>query len=73
MKPKQKSVVEGSPAAYQVDNISGGEGKDVSAGDHAGALFLDPGLDTVDRVVAVAGEGFIVGRVLLGIVVGRGY
>jgi hypothetical protein len=59
--------------AYQVDDVSGGERDDVGAGDHAGALLLDGGLDSVDGVEAVAGEGHVVGRVLLGVVVGGRY
>jgi hypothetical protein len=56
--------------AYQVDDVSGGERDDIGAGDHAGALLLDGGLGSVDGVEAVAGEGHVVGRVLLGVVVG---
>ena len=56
-----------------MDDVSGGEGEDVGAGDHAGALLLDGRFDPVDGVVAVAGEGVVVGGVLLGVFVARGY
>ena len=54
---------------YQEDDVSGGQLYDVGAGDHAGATPLDGGLDSVDRVEAVAGEGLVVLGVLLGVVV----
>lgn len=45
---------------------------DVGARDHAGAVPLDGGLNPVDRVEAVAGEGLVVLGVLLGVVlIGR--
>lgn len=53
---------------YQEDDVSGGKMHDVGAGDLAGALLLDGGLDPVDRVEAIAGEGLVVVGVLLGIV-----
>jgi hypothetical protein len=54
---------------YQEDDISGGQLYDVGAGDHAWATPLNSGLDSVDRVEAVAGEGLVVLGVLLGVVV----
>jgi hypothetical protein len=53
-------VLERRHAAYQVDDVPGGEGKDVGAGDLAWAFLFDPGLDPVDRIVTIPGEGIVV-------------
>ena len=56
---------------YHGDDVPGGDGEDVGAGDHAGALLLDRRLGAHHRVEAVAGERQVVRRVLLGVVAPR--
>lgn len=55
-------------ATYKCDDVSGGNRKDVGTGDHSGALGFDGRLSLDDRVEAIAGEGEVVRRVLLGVV-----
>ncbi|GFY88343.1 peroxidase superfamily protein [Actinidia rufa] len=46
-------------AADHVDEVAGGDGEDVGAGDDAGAVELDGGLDAGDEVESVAGKGAV--------------